>query len=61
MSVGSHGKHGDRYDRYRDSLARKRQLAYFEGQHPDLYARWLALPSRKERRKMAALARRGAL
>ena len=53
------GKYGDRYDRFRDSVAVKRQRDYYAELYPDLYEKWLAFPGRKERRRLAALARKG--
>jgi hypothetical protein len=53
-------KHGDKYHWLKDSTAAKRQREYYEAQYPELYAKWLAFPGRKERRRALALARRAA-
>lgn len=52
------GKYNDRYHWLKDSTAAKKQRDFYEKQYPELYAKWLAFPGRKERRRMAALARK---
>jgi hypothetical protein len=54
------GKYGDRYHRFEDSLAVRRQREHFEDQHPGLYSQWLTAPNRKERRRLAILVKRSA-